>query len=155
MISPVILSSPIIVADINVILRGVRSHVGASGFVLKGMIKGDIPFAASPAVILEYEDVLKRDGALGDLPMVSHEQIDIILNALCAQAVEVLPYFRFRPFLVDPRDDLFIECALAANARLIVTDDKHFRNPALAVFGLRAVTARGFVEEMLRERRPI
>lgn len=144
-----------IVADTNVILRGVRSHTGASGFVLKGMIRGDIAFAASPAVIFEYEDVLKREGVLGVPPIASHQQIDMILDALCAQAIEVLPYFRFRPFLIDPRDDLFIECALAANAKLIVTDDRHFRNPAVAAFGLLAVTAKEYVREMRHERTSI
>jgi predicted nucleic acid-binding protein len=52
------------------------------------------------------------------------DHIDTILDALCRKAVEVIPHFRFRPFLDDPKDDLFIECALAANASLIVTDER-------------------------------
>ena len=143
-----------IVADTNVILRGVRSHEGASGFVLKGMLRGDIAFAASPAVILKYEDVLKRDGILGSPPIATLDQIETILDALCRQAHEATPWFRFRPFLNDPKDDLFIECALSAGARLIVTDDKHFRNPIVPAFGLRAVTAKDFGNELRYERKP-
>jgi predicted nucleic acid-binding protein len=142
-----------IVADTNVILRGVRSHQGASGYILKGMLSGDIIFAATPAVILEYEDVLKRQGALGEPPVATVQDVDLILDALCLRAVETLPWFRFRPFLEDPKDDLFVECALSSGARLIVTDDRHFRRPSIAAFGLRAVSARDFVSEMLRERK--
>ena len=144
---------PMIVADTNVILRGVRSHEGACGFVLKGMLRGEIAFAATPAVIFEYEDVLKRNGIMGSSP-ITHGQIDAILDALCSRAVEAHPFFRFRPFLVDPKDDLFIECALAANARLIVTDDGHFRDPVVTAFGLRPVTAKDFVQELRYGRTP-
>jgi hypothetical protein len=118
------------------------------------MLRREIAFAASPAVIFEYEDILKRTGALGKPPVASAEQVDLILDALCTLAEEALPWFRFRPFLDDPRDDLFIECALAAGARLIVTDDKHFRHPSLLAFGLRAASAKEFVSELRHERKP-
>jgi putative PIN family toxin of toxin-antitoxin system len=141
-----------IVADTNVILRAVRSRRGASGYVLRGMLSGEITFAASPAVILEYEAVLKRPGMLGEPPVLDGDGIDVILNALCAMAVESHPRFRFRPFLEDPKDDLFVECALAAKAGLIVTDDRHFRNESLAKFGITAVSARDYVANLRKER---
>jgi predicted nucleic acid-binding protein len=142
-----------IVADTTIVLRGVRSPQGASGFILAGMLKGEIAFAASPAVVLEYEDVLKRADMLGKTTMASHEDIDVILDVLCFRAVATSPWFRFRPFLDDPKDDLFVECALTAGARLIVTDDRHFRHPSLRAFGLRVISAGNFVSELLQERR--
>jgi predicted nucleic acid-binding protein len=155
MISHMILSFRMIVADANVILRGIRSQTGASGFILREMLLGFVPFALSPAVVLEYEDVLKRPGLLGTPPVASVEQVDIILHGLCARAKIVSPWFRYRPFLDDPKDDLFIECALAAGARLIVTDDKHFRHPAVAGFGLVAISAQEFAVRYRNERKPI
>ena len=137
-----------IVADTNVILRGVRSPAGSSGHVLRGMIAGSIAFAASPALILEYEDVLKRRGKL-DARYVSVGDIDVILDAICLRAVETTPWFSFRPFLADPKDDLVVDCALASGARIIVTDDQHFRHPALAAFGLRVHSAQSFVRLLL------
>ncbi len=44
------------VVDANVILGGLRSRNGASHAVLTGMLKGTLPFAVSPAVMVEYED---------------------------------------------------------------------------------------------------
>jgi hypothetical protein len=72
---------------------------------------------------------------------------------ICARAVPSLPWFRFRPFLNDPKDDLYVECALAAGARTIVTDDRHFRHPAVSAFGLTAIKVGDFVAANF-ERKP-
>ena len=112
------------------------------------------PLAASPAVIFEYEDVVKRPGLLGDNPAISPQEIDQVLDEICTKAVLSLPWFRYRPFLSDPKDDLYVECALASGARKIVTDDRHFRHPAIPAFGLIAIKAGDFVAELRHERRP-
>lgn len=142
-----------IVTDTNVILRGFRSKNGASFIILKGMLTGELPFAASPAVVLEYEDVLKRPGMLGPNPAISPQEVDQVLDMICARAVPALPWFRFRAFLNDPKDDLYVECALAAGARTIVTDDRHFRHPAVPAFGLTAIKAGDYVAANF-ERKP-
>lgn len=84
---------------------------------------------------------------------IDEKGIDLILDALCYRAIETMPRFRFRPFLSDPKDDLFVECALASGASLIVTDDRHFREPALAAFGVRGISAKAFIESLLAEGR--
>ncbi|WP_199266671.1 PIN domain-containing protein [Antarcticirhabdus aurantiaca] len=99
-----------IVVDTNVILRGVRSNAGASGAILKAMLAGQLAFAATPSLILEYEDVLKRPSSLEGLG-IEAGMIDTILDAIASMAYETHPWFRFRPFLDDPKDDLIIECA--------------------------------------------
>jgi predicted nucleic acid-binding protein len=117
------------------------------------MLLGSIAFALSPAVTLEYEDVLKRPGLLGTPPSASGEDIDVALDALCMMAKLNSPWFRFRPFLSDPKDDLIIECALAAGANVTVTDDHHFRHPAVSTFGLTALSAKDFVRRHRLERK--
>jgi len=134
-----------IVADAHVILRGIRSRHGASGYILAEMLKGNIAFALSTTIVLEYEDVLGRPGLLGTPPIATRTQVEVILDALCARATLVSPWFRFRPFLDDPKDDPYVECALAAGAEYILTDDKHFRHPAVRRFGLKVLSARDFV----------
>jgi predicted nucleic acid-binding protein len=141
-----------IVVDTNVILSGCRSRNEASFLVLRGMLTGDFAFAASPALILEYEDVLKRRHLLGEPPSLSEDQVDQILDAICARAYPSLPWFRFRPFLNDPKDDLVIECALAAGVRTIVSNDRTFRHPAVPAFGIRAIPAGQFIAERNSER---
>jgi predicted nucleic acid-binding protein len=142
-----------IIADANVILRGIRSRDSASGFILREMLLGKLSFALSPAIVLEYEDVLKRPGLLGRSTPLNAEDIDIILDGLCAQALLISPWFRYRPFLDDPKDDLFIECALAAGADVIVTYDRHFDHPAVSGFGLVAMSSQDFVRRYKPERK--
>jgi predicted nucleic acid-binding protein len=87
---------------------------------------------------------------LGTNSSISPSQIDDILDALCACAKLVEPWFKFRPFLDDPKDDPYIDCALAAGASFILTRDKHFRHPSVAAFGLRVMTAGEFLADPAR-----
>jgi putative PIN family toxin of toxin-antitoxin system len=141
-----------IVVDANVILAAFRSANGASHLLLRQMIGGNIPFAVSPAVALEYEDLLKRPGILGPKPWVLGNEINVVLDALFEKALLVSPQFRFRPFLDDPKDDLYIECAFAAGARTIITNDRHFRHQSVQTFGLTVSNAGNFIAQFNRRR---
>ena len=124
--------------------------MGASHAIVRCILLAELRCAASPAVIFEYEDVLKRPGILGPKPAFSEADIDRVLDAICERAVHVVPWFRFRPFLADPKDDIYVECALASGARTIITDDRHFRHPAIAAFGLNAMSAGDFLSSPRR-----
>ena len=143
-----------IVVDTNVVVSGMRSRRGASNLLLRSMVSGGTRFALSPALVLEYEDVLKRPGILGENSPISRDQIDMTLDALCLMAVEVSPWFRFRPFLDDPRDDHVIECAMAANAQIILSGDKVFDHADVFAFGLTAMKVGDYVHGMNLERKP-
>lgn len=134
-----------IVVDANVLLSAMRSSRGASHFLLREMLVGKIPFAVSPPVAFEYEDLLKRDGIFGDEPWIRPDEIDTVLDALFGKAHLVSPWFRFRPFLTDPKDD--IECTLAVGATVIVTHDRHFQHPAVGAFGISTLTPADFLAE--------
>ena len=108
----------LVVLDTNVLVSGLRSALGASNAVLRRLTAGDYRIAVSTALCLEYDDVLNRPGML---PTYTPHQIDTFLNSVCAVAEEAFIYFRWRPFLPDPKDDLVLECALASGATHIVT----------------------------------
>jgi predicted nucleic acid-binding protein len=74
---------------------------------------------------------LHRPGILGDRTPLSPADIDRVLDAVFAAAVETPIWFRLRPVLNDPKDELYVECAFASGADVIITDDRHFRHPAL------------------------
>lgn len=133
-----------IVVDVNVVLAALRSSRGASHQILRAMLEGKLQFALSPAIALEYEDVLKRPGILGNSSTLSSSDIDIVLDALLGLANIVSPYFHFHPFLDDPKDDIYIDCALAAGATVIVSSDRHFRHPTVEAFGLSAMRSAEF-----------
>lgn len=134
-----------IVVDVQVLLSALRSRRGASNAVLGRMIEGMIEFAVSPAVAFEYEEVLKRPGVFGDRPWISEDEIDIVLDAVLAEAILVAPRFRFRPFLDDPDDDIYIEMRSGRRRADDHQRDRHFRHPAMAAFGLTVLTPAQFL----------
>lgn len=75
-----------IVVDANVVLSALRSSRGASHQLLRRMLAGDVPFAVSTAIALEYEDVLKRPGILGAQPWIQGDEIDTVLDTIFSQA---------------------------------------------------------------------
>lgn len=139
-----------IVVDSNVMVSALRSSRGASHLVLRDMLNGTLSFALSPAIMLEYEDVLKRPELKEYLGWITPGEIEQVLDALCKTASLVLPWFRFRPFLDDPKDDIYIECALAAGATHIISNDRHFQHPAVSGFGLSVMTAGELVADIRR-----
>lgn len=106
------------VLDTNILLSGLRSSLGASNALLQRAALGEFRFAISTALALEYADVLGRPELL---PGYRPETIAAFLDSFCAVAREAPIYFRWRPFLPDPGDDLVFECALASGATHIVT----------------------------------
>ena len=143
-----------IVVDANILLSAMRSSRGPSHRILRAMLMGEVTFAVSPAVALEYEDVLKRPGILGEDAWLGESAIDTVLDAVFSRAVLISPWFRFRPFLQDPKDDIYIECALAAGASLIVSHDRHFQHPAVQAFGLTVMKAGEFWTQRMTRREP-
>ena len=141
-----------IVVDANILLAAMRSANGASHVLLQEMVAGRLPFAISTAVMLEYEDVLKRPGILGQASWIGMDEVDVILDALAARAVLASPFFRFRPFLGDPKDDLYIECALTAGADTIITNDRHFSDPLVEAFGLSVRNVGSYVAGFIGRR---
>jgi predicted nucleic acid-binding protein len=63
----------------------------------------------SVPLVLEYEDVLTREGA--KLQQTKHAIMDVI-DYHCAVAKKHPVFFLWRPFLRDPKDDLVLELAV-------------------------------------------
>ena len=56
-------------------------------------------------------------------------------------------FYLWRPFLRDPRDDMVLELAVAADCDMIVTyNERDFRG--VEKFGLRVITPRVFLQEI-------
>jgi putative PIN family toxin of toxin-antitoxin system len=110
-----------IVIDTNVLVAAVWSQTGASYRIMRRAIDGDLRFAVSVALALEYEDVLTRS-QVREASWASDADIDTLINNLIAEAVLIAPIdFKQRPALRDSDDDMVLECAVQAQAKAIVT----------------------------------
>jgi predicted nucleic acid-binding protein len=106
------------VIDTNVLVAALRSKNGASHILLERLRRQQFRAAVTTALALEYDDVLHRPAlTAGYTP----EEITAFIDSVLHFAVEAPVYFRWRPLLPDPGDDLIFECALAAGACHIIT----------------------------------
>ena len=132
---------PSIVLDTNVLIAGLRSRNGASFRLLSLVGEGKFELNVSVPLVLEYEEVAKREArALG----LTHAEIDDVLDYLCAVAVHREIYFLWRPVLRDAADDMVLEVAVEAGCDFVVTHNvRHFAGAQR--FGVRGVTPSEFL----------
>jgi len=133
-----------IILDTNVLHAGLYSSKGASYQILRLIEKGKVKPMLSTALLFEYEDVLKRNKRILQL---KENDIEIILDNLCAVSKHQKIYFLWRPYLSDPKDDLVLELAVASETKTIVTHNiRDFRE--INKFGVRAITPKILLEEI-------
>ena len=71
-------------------------------------------------VLEEYEEIIQRFYGEETATAVM-ETLDNLPNVMY-----ITRYFRWNLIIADPDDDKFVDCAVAAQAKFIVSEDKHF-----------------------------
>ena len=133
--------------DTCVIVTALRSRNGASRVVLDWVADRLLVPLLTPALFLQYEDVLKRPEQLR-VSRLTLTQVDQILAALASAAEPVTIHYSWRPQLPDPSDELVLEAAVNGRADALVTYNlRHFAKAA-ARFGLRLARPVDVLEEM-------
>lgn len=134
-----------IVFDTNVLVAALRSGSGAS-FALMSMIPTrQFTPALSLPLYLEYVDVLHRPD-VRPVNSTNDEITDFIDNILVNSETRDI-HFLWRQSLPDPKDDMVLEVAVAAQAEYIVTFNvRDFVN--IELFGAEAVTPAEFLERL-------
>jgi len=131
-----------IILDTNVLFAGLYSATGASYQILKLINDEKIRPVISTTLLFEYEDVLKREQSILTL---SHQQVDVILDNICALSDFQKIYFLWRPYLKDPKDDHILEVAVASKTKTILTHNlRDFRG--VEKFGVKAFSPGKFLE---------
>lgn len=111
----------IIVLDTNCLVQ-ILPRKAEHRWLYDAILRGDINLAVTTDILDEYVEVLDEffgSDALGNLIAKT------ILELPGTQKTTV--HIRWKLIADDPDDDKFADCAVAANADLIVTDDRHFR----------------------------
>jgi len=138
------LNAPQIVVDTSVFISALLSQQGASYRLLTLIGRGLFDVNLSISLFAEYEAVAKR--MLDQLPL-SEQDLEEILDYLCAVANRRSVFFLWRPFLPDPGDDMVLELAVAARVQYIVTYNKRdFRGSEQ--FGIQIVTPKEFLDQI-------
>ncbi len=109
-----------VVLDTNVLVAGLRSSVGASRMVLVAVGERAIVPLCNVAMMLEYEEVLKRPDNLMATGLTD-AVVDVFLDRFCRFVEPVQIGFVHRPILPDADDEAFLEAAINGQADALVT----------------------------------
>jgi putative PIN family toxin of toxin-antitoxin system len=118
-----------IVLDTNILVAATRNAQGPSFALMQLVRSGQLSVCCSPAVFLEYEDVLKRPAQLEASGLLLTD-IDAILNELAQRIEPIATHYQWRPQLRDPSDEMVLELAVNAAADAIVTYNLRDFGPA-------------------------
>ncbi len=134
-----------VVLDTNTLLRGFISKSSAAAEVRRAAERRLFVPLLSKAVLDENRSVLADPILAGRFPEVTPTVVEVAIRRIQFVSDYVRdPKVRFR-YPRDPRDEKFIELAIALNASQIVTDDKDL---------LSLVTARNDSGRRFRQRLP-
>ncbi|MCB0111906.1 MAG: putative toxin-antitoxin system toxin component, PIN family [Caldilineaceae bacterium] len=136
------MTTPHIVLDTNILIAAQRSRRGASAKLLSLVGLGLFDLHLSAALVLEYEDVLLRYRAeLG----LTQDDVEDLVDALCALSTPHEIYYQWRPYLRDPGDEFILELAVVAGCDYIITFNKRdFTN--VERFGIQPLTPSEFLK---------
>ena len=112
------MTNPLVILDTNVLVAATRSRRGASFAVLSRVGEEGFRIAVSVPLVLEYEYALLNHRKESGL---SESEVGAILDYICSIAVRQEIFYLWRPGLRDPKDDMVLELAVAAEAEAIVT----------------------------------
>lgn len=108
-----------IVLDTNCLLASLSRHSEYYP-VWKGLQTGQYVLCLSNDILNEYEEII----GLKTSAEVAKNVVGLLLKSKNVEFVDA--FFKWRLIEADHDDDKFVDCAFAANATYIVSDDKHF-----------------------------
>jgi putative PIN family toxin of toxin-antitoxin system len=133
-----------IVIDTNVLVSGLRSTAGAS-YLLLSLLEEHAAWTVclSATMVFEYEEQLRKDQAVS---LLDDAAVGDFLDIFCSRAEHVRLFYRWRPILTDPDDDIVLETAVNGEcARIITYNIRDFRGAER--FGVRVCTPKEFLVE--------
>ena len=84
------------------------------------LLDGRNVLCVTTEILEEYAEILERKTN----PRFSELALSVMENN--PYTLFVTPYYHFKLIAADPDDDKFVDCAIAANAKFIVTEDSHY-----------------------------
>lgn len=108
-----------IVLDTNCLIQSIPEKSPYFS-VWVSVLNGKNTLCVTNEILEEYAEILQR--------LAGKETANYVLDAITkSKYVELITtYYRFGLITADPDDNKFVDCAIAANAHYIVTNDRHY-----------------------------
>lgn len=114
---------PRVVLDCVVCLQGAARETGPAGACFRLMREGVVTVCLSSPVLAEISDVLTRPKSRQRFKTLTTERVEAFLLELQNQAILIEPVPEVFIFPRDPDDQAYVDLALAAGAKYLVTWD--------------------------------
>lgn len=108
-----------IVLDTNSLIMSISSR-SAYNEIWQAFLREEYTLCVTNEIIEEYQEVIARNIN----SWVAETIVTAILNR--RNVIKADPHFHFNLIQADLDDNKFVDCAIATNARYIVTEDHHF-----------------------------
>ena len=109
-----------VVIDTNCLLQ-IISRKSPYRPIWDAFIAERFDLCVSNEILDEYQEILEQQIT----PTVAENLVMLILNQQNVRFVD--PYFRMSIITADPDDNKFVDCAFAAGADYLVSEDSHFK----------------------------
>ena len=127
--------------DTNIVAAALRSKQGASFEIFRRLRLGEWTAIISNHLLYEYEEVLKRQCVVTGFRL---EDVDELLNAICARSEEWPLSREWQPMLPDPDDEPLVQLAVESGAMAIITHNVRHLQPA-AVLNIQILKPNEFL----------
>ena len=108
------------VIDTNVLIATIGRQ-SPFRWIFDCIIRGNIRLCVSTEILLEYHEILNIKNG----PEVADNVMNLITASPFTVRTEV--YYDFLLISEDEDDNKFVNCSIASNAIVLVSNDKHFR----------------------------
>lgn len=130
-----------------------------TGVLVSGFVFGGTPEKAVKKAVTEYQVYVCPEllAEYRDVPLtletqgkIDHSQLKALLAGIASvvSTSRVVRIHRRLEICRDPKDNILIECCLAAKATVLVTGDKDLLSVENLPFRLKIVSPRHFVESL-------
>lgn len=108
-----------VVIDTNSLIMAISSR-SAFHKIWQSFLAGDYCLCVSNEILEEYAEVIARNISVNAARYVVYTIMER------KNVRQITPSYKWNLITTDPDDNKFVDCAIAANARFIVTEDHHF-----------------------------
>ena len=129
--------------DTNTLIQG-RNPRHRCFPILEAVVFGRISWAVSNRILMEYQEVVSRTS--GPAAWLDLARLMELIELTSGNLVRISPHFQFNVISADPDDNAITDCAIAANADYVITEDAHFLPLTNAGYRPQPVTPAVFLE---------
>ena len=106
--------------DTNVLLVAF-SEKSPYYWIWEGLLKNQFTLCVTTDILLEYEEIIEKHTN----SIIASAVLDAITDL--PNLIYITKYTFWQLIEADPDDNKFVDCAIAADARFLVSEDKHYK----------------------------